>query len=191
MPQRTDAKPPCALIPPKRNRAKQAARPAPPVPSFEEARDVVRAHGLEHFDMHRIIDGLHQMVMPSAPQDETTLQMLFRMGAGVLRDDVRTFWRIAGTRPVLSPHLQEVARPFWQEKWDQHKTDPCPVCFAERGEEVVWDGPMNSAYPTRCNHRLCTACWQNLVDHTPGAVRCPVCREDVTDWAMGHYEAEE
>ena len=163
------------------------SRQAPPVPTFEEARDVVLAHGVEPADMQRLIGGLHQMVMPSAPRDDTIIEQLFRMAAGVLRDDVRTFWRIARTRPVLTPHLQNVAQPFWQEKWDQHKADPCPVCFAEHGENVVWDGPMNSEYPTRCNHWLCCGCWQNLVEHSPGPVQCPVCREDVTDWAVGHY----
>ena len=161
------------------------------VPSLDEAQDLIMSHYIDPSDIGTVMAGLQGTYMPGSPTTETNGVALLRMAAGLLRDDVRCFWRISRTRPVMSPYLQEVARPFWQEKWDQHKADPCPVCFAERGDNVVWDGPMNSAYPTRCNHWLCTACWQNLVDHTPGAVRCPVCREDVTDWAMGHYEAEE
>ena len=128
---------------------------------------------------------------PTAPRDERTCTQLLRMAAGILRDDVRTFWRVAGTRPVLSPHLQDVARPFWQEKWDQHKNDPCPVCLAEHGGNDVWDGPMNSDIPTRCNHWLCTACWDGVANAGQGQVRCPVCREDVTDWAVRYLESDE
>ena len=97
---------------------------------------------------------------------------------------------MADPRPVLTPWLRENHRAFWQEKWDQHENDPCPVCLVEHGGDDVWDGPMNSDIPTRCNHWLCTACWHGLANVAAG-VFCPVCREDVTEWADRYKTPEE
>ena len=158
------------------------------IPSLDETQDLILAHQVEPADIGEVVRKLHDTYASGTARNIESCATFLQMAAGLLRDDVRTFWKVAGTRPVLSPHLMTVARPLWQEKWDQHKDDACPVCLTEHGGDDVWDGPMNSDIPTRCNHWLCTACWDGLVESRPDEVRCPVCREDVTDWAARYCE---
>ena len=158
------------------------------IPSLDETQDLILAHQVGPDDIGEVVRRLYATY--ASPRNVESLSTFLQMAAGLLRDDVRTFWNIAGTRPVLTAHLREVARPLWQEKWDQHKDEPCPICLTEHGGNDVWDGPMNSDLPTRCNHWLCTACWDGLVDTRPDEVRCPVCREDVTEWAGRFFEAQ-
>ena len=176
---------------PRRRRVGAAAAPNEIlVPTIDEAQDIIIAHQAEPCDVGPVMCGLQGAFLAHAPPTENVGADLLCMAAGLLRDDVRTFWNIAGTRPVLTEHLRQVARPLWQEKWDQHKNDPCPICLTEHGGDDVWDGPMNSDIPTRCNHWLCTACWDGLVETRPEEVRCPVCREDVTEWSGRYFEAQ-
>ena len=97
-------------------------------------------------------------------------------------------------RPILQ-QLKITDRAAWQRIWDDGRVAQCPVCHAERGPGVIWDGPMNGDVPTRCPHFLCTACWQNLYDRyqegRTAEVRCPICRDDVNRWAERYGETEE
>jgi hypothetical protein len=63
----------------------------------------------------------------------------------------------------------------------------CAICFkSETDATLTRDGPLNSAYPTRCSHWLCEGCWQDLRDR--GITRCPQCREDVSEWLFVKYD---
>ena len=88
------------------------------------------------------------------------------------------------TRPLITPRMREQSRQEWDRLWNLNRTEECPVCHEK---PAVWDGPMNSDIPTRCPHFLCTECWQNLYDryasNTTDEVRCPICRDDVSNWA--------
>ncbi len=76
---------------------------------------------------------------------------------------------------------------LWREKWVQFKEDPCPVRLVEHDGNTVQDWPMNSDIPTRCNHWLGVGCWEEIA-HRDEIVRCPLCREDVTEFAERHRE---
>ena len=89
-------------------------------------------------------------------------------------------------RPLITPQWAE-ENP---EEWDRHWRMPevCPVCHekpVDKGD--LWDGPMNSDIPTRCTHFLCVQCWTNVAARDD-VVRCPVCRDDVTEFAARFRE---
>jgi hypothetical protein len=71
-----------------------------------------------------------------------------------------------------------------QDDWDA-----CPVCFLDMQECAPIDGPTNSDIATKCMHYLCVSCWQTL--YITRNARCPLCREDVSEWLYTHYETED
>ena len=84
----------------------------------------------------------------------------------------------------------------WQERWDSVGPE-CDVCYRTFNVKdnslpiVTPDGPMNNIdNPDFCTHWLCYKCWGNIAD---GDRRCPMCRDDVSDWLEeeGYIEDEE
>ena len=80
----------------------------------------------------------------------------------------------------------------------------CPVCYTEFSQTVI-DGKDNSDSAEVCKHYLCVPCCQTLYNNlrkefkkggwgkkgkTPD-VKCPICREDWTEWILSHYNDEE
>jgi hypothetical protein len=68
--------------------------------------------------------------------------------------------------------------------------DECPICFTHYGEQadgsfLTKDGKDNSDYAEVCKHYIChRCCWElSKQEH----VKCPLCREDWTDWIHTHY----
>jgi hypothetical protein len=74
------------------------------------------------------------------------------------------------------------------------KDDSCPICYLEYGLQedgtfLCKDGIDNSGYESSCKHYICVkCCWQlSRIEE----VRCPLCREDWTEWIFEHYEDED
>ncbi len=72
----------------------------------------------------------------------------------------------------------------------ENMEEACPICFTHYGEQedgsfLTKDGKNNSDYAEVCKHYVChQCCWKlSLQDH----VKCPLCREDWTDWIHSHY----
>jgi hypothetical protein len=50
------------------------------------------------------------------------------------------------------------------------------------------DGPLNSDCITECIHWACASCWENIYENGNGnTYKCPFCREDISEWLIGHY----
>jgi hypothetical protein len=80
------------------------------------------------------------------------------------------------TRPLITPRMQVENTREWDRLWRLNKTEECPVCHEKPD---IWDGPMNSGVPTRCTHWACVSCWERIARRDK---RCPICRDDLTDW---------
>ena len=68
--------------------------------------------------------------------------------------------------------------------------EPCPICLTHYGEQddgsfLTKDGKDNSDYAEVCDHYVChKCCWRlSKQEH----VKCPLCREDWTDWIHSRY----
>jgi len=66
----------------------------------------------------------------------------------------------------------------------------CPICYKYYGEQedgsfLTKDGKNNSDYAEVCKHYVCyQCCWKlSKEEH----VKCPLCREDWTEWIHSHY----
>ena len=82
-------------------------------------------------------------------------------------------------RPLITPQFREQNREEWDRLWNLNRTEECPVCHEKPD---IWDGPMNSDVPTRCTHWACARCWVQINDRDK---RCPICRDDLSDWLSG------
>jgi len=56
----------------------------------------------------------------------------------------------------------------------------CPVCYEDYSAERPAESPGGE-----CRHSACRRCWLGIGERDD-AVRCPVCRHDVTDWFLDH-----
>ena len=70
----------------------------------------------------------------------------------------------------------------------------CPLCYAAYGRQeddtfLCRDGIDNSDFETDCTHYICTQCAQELAKREE--IRCPLCREDWTDWIHSVYYSDE
>jgi len=86
-----------------------------------------------------------------------------------------------------------------------HCEKECPICYEIYGEQedgnfLCKDGKCNSGYETECKHYICVKCCKTLrnkfiedededeeEEDEEKKVRCPLCREDWTDWIGSHY----
>ena len=74
----------------------------------------------------------------------------------------------------------------------------CPICYEAYGEKpdgsyLCKDGKDNSGYKEECKHYVCVECCKKLVKDVCrccDTVKCPLCREDWTDWIFSHYGEE-
>ena len=89
------------------------------------------------------------------------------------------------TRPLITPRMREENKQEWDRLWHLNKTEECPVCHEKPD---IWNGPMNSDVPTRCTHWACVGCWERIEENDK---RCPVCRDDLTDWFEWKREISE
>lgn len=69
-------------------------------------------------------------------------------------------------------------------------SDECPICFHSYGTQpdesfLCRDGIDNSNFESACKHYICVTCVYELSKQDE--VRCPMCREDWTDWVNSHY----
>jgi hypothetical protein len=78
-------------------------------------------------------------------------------------------------RPLITPQFREQNEEEWNRLWN-NRSDQCPVC---QETPDIWDGPMNSDVPTRCTHWACVICWDQI---TARDRRCPICRDDLSEW---------
>ena len=60
--------------------------------------------------------------------------------------------------------------------------EECPICMEPFGPERAPLGPIMGDMPTSCRHYLCQTCWIDGYTRTAPPTRCPLCREDVSDW---------
>ena len=86
-------------------------------------------------------------------------------------------------RPLITPQFREQNGDEWDRLWHLNRREECPVCL-ERPD--IWDGPMNSDVPTRCTHWACVDCWDQITDRDQ---RCPICRDDLSEWLSGRVGA--
>ena len=70
--------------------------------------------------------------------------------------------------------------------------EACPICFVNYGQQddedetfICKDGKNNSFFVTSCKHFCCVICIRKMSEQEE--VRCPICREDWTEWCHGHY----
>ena len=80
------------------------------------------------------------------------------------------------TRPLITPRWREENGEEWDRLWNLNRTEECPVCHEKPD---IWDGPMNSDVATRCTHWACVFCWERIAQRDK---RCPVCRDDLSEW---------
>ena len=86
-------------------------------------------------------------------------------------------------RPLITPQLRELNQEEWDRLWNLNRTEECPVCHEKPD---IWTGPMNSDVPTRCTHWACVGCWDQIADRDQ---RCPICRDDLSEWLSGRVDA--
>ena len=89
------------------------------------------------------------------------------------------------TRPLITPLMREHSPQEWDRLWNLNRTEECCVCHEKPD---IWDGPMNSEVPTRCTHWACVCCWQRIAGRDR---RCPICREDLSEWIHRHDDKED
>ena len=85
-------------------------------------------------------------------------------------------------RPLITPQFRRENRAEWDRLWTLNEREWCPVCFQK---PEIWDGPMNSDTPTRCTHWACIDCWAQIAARDK---RCPICRDDLSEWISRHNE---
>lgn len=71
-------------------------------------------------------------------------------------------------------------------------SNECEICYKEFSRDlyILKDGPSNSDMPTKCIHYFCCQCWRDIGIHNK-IIRCPMCREDVSEWFYSHYYDDE
>ena len=90
------------------------------------------------------------------------------------------------TRPIVSPQLRAENPEEWRRLYDLNQiVGTCSVCLEV---PVVEDSPVNSDIPTRCTHWLCTDCWRRIAR---GDMRCPTCRDDLSQWLQQYLSNDE
>jgi len=104
--------------------------------------------------------------------------------ASMVEERLEFYAHAVDTRPLITPHMREHNRQEWDRLWNLNRTEECCVCHEKPD---IWDGPMNSDVPTRCTHWACVCCWQRIAGRDK---RCPICREDLTEWIHCHKEDE-
>jgi len=75
----------------------------------------------------------------------------------------------------------------------------CPICYEAYGEKpdgsfLPKDGKHNSDYQEACNHYTCIKCCVGLIKDkckSCDTVKCPLCREDWTEWIFSHYSEDD
>ena len=67
----------------------------------------------------------------------------------------------------------------------------CSVCFEAFGPERPPLSPITGDWPTKRRHFLCKACWYETLEKNQNkTLKCPSCRENVTDWLHGLAEED-
>lgn len=70
----------------------------------------------------------------------------------------------------------------------------CSVCLDNETDapHKIFASPCEDEHRAQgCGHFCCTGCWKDLLSENPRCVKCPVCRRDVTSWAVTHdFEAD-
>ena len=71
-----------------------------------------------------------------------------------------------------------------------HDQKECPICFTRYGKQpddtfLCRDGIDNSDFKTDCTHYICVICAREMSRQEE--IKCPLCREDWTDWMHSHY----
>lgn len=69
----------------------------------------------------------------------------------------------------------------------------CCICFESYGLQsdgsfLCEDGKFNSNFAEGCKHSCCYNCCVSLYDNMIDEVRCPICREDWTEWIQDTYD---
>lgn len=87
----------------------------------------------------------------------------------------------------------------------------CPICYVKYGEQedgnfICKDGKCNSLFSTECTHYICVPCARTLYNNlritmkgieededeeNEAVVRCPLCRENWTEWLLNSTEYAE
>ena len=109
------------------------------------------------------------------------IDFIEEVGLDVVQNIIDDDHREPDPRPLITPQFREQNNVEWLRLWDLNRTEECPVCH-ERPD--MWDMPMNSDIPTRCTHWICVECWSRINDRDK---RCPICRDDLTDW-LSHFD---
>ena len=70
----------------------------------------------------------------------------------------------------------------------------CPIClctYAEGGSP--FDSPCETNIQSKCKHYLCMECWKEIYNRACQCciVKCPLCREDITEWLFSNYDSDE
>jgi hypothetical protein len=71
----------------------------------------------------------------------------------------------------------------------------CPICYVKYGEQedgkfICSDGKWNSDMSGLCKHSICVKCYnilRNKFIEDEEEVKCPLCRENWTDWIESHW----
>lgn len=74
----------------------------------------------------------------------------------------------------------------------------CPICYETYGEQsdgsfLCKDGIDNSNFETPCKHYICVKCCLGLIkdkNEDDDEVKCPMCREDWTEWVFNRYGSD-
>ena len=74
----------------------------------------------------------------------------------------------------------------------------CPICYVKYGEQedgkfIYSDGKWNSDMSGLCKHSICVKCKKILRNKfiEEEEVKCPLCRENWTEWIESHYTTDE
>jgi len=69
--------------------------------------------------------------------------------------------------------------------------EECPICYESYACNGK-DGKFNSDMAEICNHAICGQCckqlYSNAIRTANPNIKCPLCREDWTDWILSHYD---
>ena len=90
---------------------------------------------------------------------------------------------LSDSRPLITSRWCDQNPEEFGRLWQ--KPAECPTCHAE---PESWDGPLNSDVPTRCTHWACVACWRQIAARDK---RCPICRDNLTEWIRRHEGGDE
>ena len=80
-----------------------------------------------------------------------------------------------------------------------HLDHSCPICYLNYGEQedgsfLCKDGIDNSDYESPCKHYICVTCCRKMckvASEAKDEVRCPLCREDWTQWIFNNRDYDE